>query len=528
MKKYKLILITIIFAILLSILPVSTAMASDISQDDAVTAEASFDDLSGLRGAVKEGSIMDTVLESLVTDARPVYFKTMTDQCIAVQQGKADYALVIREQYSFIAEEYSDLVTIDDLTTSCGQVGYVFNKDAESDALRAEIDAYIEELEEGGELEKLQDYWFTPGEKKTLDIPKTGENGVIWVATGAVSPPLVYAVEDSYSGYEVELLANFAASHGYGLEFEIVDLSGLLPAVTSGKCDIGMNSLIRTEEREKSVSFSLATCEPEYVIIMKRDKAAALFGTEQAETNKEKTGFFSKVVESFRRTFIVEKRWKLILRGSATTLAITLLSSIIGIILGLQLYRAGACRNRVIRGLAYIFTSFMGGTPMVVLLMIFYYIIFGSVDIPAFFVAVLAFGLNLAASVSQIFASCIDSIDPGQTEAALALGYSRRKTFHRFILPQAMQQAIPLIKGQIIALLKGTAIVGFISIQDLTKMGDIIRSRTYEAFFPLIAVALIYFLFAWLIGVAISKIEIERNPINKRDKRLAALRKGQP
>ena len=124
----------------------------------------------------------------------------------------------------------------------------------------------------------------------------------------------------------------------------------------------------------------------------------------------------------------------------------------------------------------------------------------------AIWVAVIGFTLNFSAYVSEIMRSGIDSIETGQTEAALALGFSQRQTFFGFILPQAAVHFLPVYRGEMISLLKSTAVVGYIAIQDLTKMSDIIRSRTYEAFFPLIATALIYFFLAWIISVALKLV----------------------
>jgi polar amino acid transport system substrate-binding protein len=152
------------------------------------------------------------------------------------------------------------------------------------------------------------------------------------------------------------------------------------------------------------------------------------------------------------------------------------------------------------------------GMPMVVLLMILYYIIFGSVAISGIFVAVIGFTLTFGASVFGLLKMGVGTIDRGQYEAAYALGYANRRTFFRIILPQAIPHILPAYKGEIVGLIKATAIVGYIAVQDLTKMGDIVRSRTYEAFFPLIAVTVIYFVLEGLLGFLVSKIQIRMNP----------------
>ena len=162
------------------------------------------------------------------------------------------------------------------------------------------------------------------------------------------------------------------------------------------------------------------------------------------------------------------------------------------------------------------------GMPGVVLLMILFYVIFGSVSISGIIVAVIGFTLTFGASVYGLLKMGVGAVDYGQYEAAYALGYSNIRTFFRIILPQAIPHVMDAYKGEIISLLKGTAIVGYIAVQDLTKMGDIVRSRTYEAFFPLIAVTVIYFVLEILLGIFVSRIKINTDP--KRRSREAILK----
>ena len=149
---------------------------------------------------------------------------------------------------------------------------------------------------------------------------------------------------------------------------------------------------------------------------------------------------------------------------------------------------------------------------MVVLLMILFYIVFGDVSISGIAVAVIGFTLSFGASVYGLLKIGVGAIDNGQYEAAYALGYSNRRTFFKIIFPQAIPHVLPAYKGEIVGLIKATAIVGYIAVQDLTKMGDIVRSRTYEAFFPLIAVSIIYFVIEAVIGSFVNRISVNFDP----------------
>jgi ABC-type amino acid transport system permease subunit len=216
--------------------------------------------------------------------------------------------------------------------------------------------------------------------------------------------------------------------------------------------------------------------------------------------------FLEKLKSTFVLNFIEGNRWRYLWVGLGNTLRITLAALILGILLGaiIAVVRASWDKNSeemrpgLSRGLLRFFNGFFKlyltvfrGTPVVVQLMILYYIVFVSSN-NGVFIASLAFGLNSAAYVAEIFRSGIMSIDNGQFEAGRSLGFNYVQTMWHIILPQAVKNVLPALGNEFITLLKETSVSGYISVQDLTKGGDIIRGRTYSAFMPLIAVALIY------------------------------------
>ena len=189
-----------------------------------------------------------------------------------------------------------------------------------------------------------------------------------------------------------------------------------------------------------------------------------------------------------------------------------MLSVIAGTILGFILFMACRNGNILANRIAGIGVFLVQGMPMVVLLMVLYYIVFGSIAISGIGVAVIGFTLTFSASVYGLIKIAVGTIDRGQYEAAYALGHSNRQTFYRVLLPQAIPHVLPAYKGEIVSLIKATAIVGYIAVQDLTKMGDIVRSRTYEAFFPLIAITVIYFVLEGLLRLLVSRISLNIDP----------------
>ena len=157
--------------------------------------------------------------------------------------------------------------------------------------------------------------------------------------------------------------------------------------------------------------------------------------------------------------------------------------------------------------------------PVLVLLMLIFYVVFASVNINPVLVAVIAFGMNFGAYVAEIFRSGIESIDRGQHEAGIAMGFSPIQTFRYIILPQTIRRILPIYRGEFISLVKMTSIVGYIAVQDLTKASDIIRSRTFDAFFPLVMVAVLYFVISWVLMLALEYLERATDPRRRREAR---------
>lgn len=201
--------------------------------------------------------------------------------------------------------------------------------------------------------------------------------------------------------------------------------------------------------------------------------------------------------ETLYRVFVEEERWKYLTDGLFITLKITIFALLIGIILGflLAIVRATYDKTKkwgILNLLCKVYITVIRGTPVVVQLLIMYFVIFGSVAINKEIVAILTFGLNSAAYVAEIVRSGIMSIDDGQMEAGRSIGFTYGQTMRYIILPQAFKNILPALGNEMIVLIKETSVAGYIAISDLTKGGDIIRSITYEAFLPLFAVALIY------------------------------------
>ena len=216
--------------------------------------------------------------------------------------------------------------------------------------------------------------------------------------------------------------------------------------------------------------------------------------------------FITSLAESFTNNLIAEQRYQMILDGLQVTLIITLCSAVLGTLLGGVVCWMRMSRRTWLQKVAKVYIDIMRGTPVLVVLMLMYYVIMAPLEATGIVVAIVTFGMNTAAYIGEMLRTAIQGIDRGQTEAGLALGYTPRQTFLKIVLPQVVKAVMPVYQGEIISLLKGTSIVGYIAVADMTRASDLIRSRTFEAFFPLILTAVLYFFLAWLIGVLLTSL----------------------
>ena len=229
--------------------------------------------------------------------------------------------------------------------------------------------------------------------------------------------------------------------------------------------------------------------------------------------------WFEKLKADFILNFVQGNRWRYLVNGLGTTLLITLLACLLGVAIGVVIAMVRSTYDKtaegarktlgrrlfgIANGFCRLYLTVLRGTPVVVQLMIIYFVIFASSD-NGTLVAALAFGLNSGAYVAEIVRGGIMSIDNGQFEAGRSLGFNYVQTMRFIVIPQVIKNVLPSLANEFIALLKETSVAGYVAVADLTKGADIIRSRTYSPFLPLIAIALIYLalvmFFTKLVGI---------------------------
>ena len=453
----------------------------------------------GRKVGVSTGSASMLIVEKELPEAEIVYFEDNVSAYEAVAQGKIDAYVFARWQMQLAIDSgLRGVHLLEENMDEEVRVAAGISPVTKIPDLGGRLNAFIAEKKADGTLEDMYQRWSISHDEKMPDIaPVQNPQYRLTVGTSGTVPPYSYYIGVDLAGYDIELAHRFAAWLGADLAFKVYDYGAIIPAAVTGDVDCIMANLNVTPERAEALPFSDELYSEE-IGIMVRGEASAAFG--------------NSIRDSFNKTFVRENRWQLFVSGIRNTQLITVLSILFGAALGFGVFMLCRNGNPVANGITGVSLWLVQGTPMVVLLMILYYIIFGSITVSGLTVAMIGFTLTFGAAVFSLLKMGVGAVDSGQYEAAYALGYSNRRTFYRIILPQALPHVISAYRGEIIGLIKATAVVGYIAVQDLTKMGDIVRSRTYEAFFPLIAVTAIYFVLEGLFGLLVSRIGIRLDP----------------
>lgn len=459
-----------------------TACSSDNrAGNNTGSAVLSYSDFSGKRVGVVTGSVYDELSRELLGSI-PAYYTEVSAAVTDLRNGRIDGIMYDLSMNKAIVDtpgnEELDIVVVPAELFSVPMAAM-----STEQRMIDRFNVFLFAIEADGTLAEMQERWlgapvfYTP----MPQIPTTGENGVLTVVvTGAWMPFSFIGSENEVKGYCAELALRFAAHEGMRAEFSTVSAEGFISYVVSGRADIGIDAFFITEERKQSVMFT----DPYY-----HDQASILV-LKQAE--RVGSDFIEWLQTGIQRNLITDNRWRLVTDGLFVTMQIAFWAQLLGTIFGAFVCYVMTRRSRFLKLLGNFYCGLVNGTPVVVLLMIAYYIIFGSTSISNVIIAVAAFALITGAGVAGILKGAIETVDPVEIEAARSMGFSAYKAFLTVTLPQAVRRALPGYTNGFVELVKATAIVGYIAIQDLTRAGDIIRSRTYDSYFPILFIAVIY------------------------------------
>lgn len=489
-----------IFSVIL-FLPLAACTHSDMSQDKIKKS----DDFRGRKIVVVTGTSEDVYARKHFQSSTILQTSSTSDLVLNVKTGKAEIGLINYNVVQMFMMKYPDLGIINDSLYG-NPIGVGFSKSRTD--LRDRFNAFLKQMKASGQYEEVRKRWIDHFKEAKMPVIKNdGKNGVITLQTEGEKAPFSFIRDGRLSGLDIEIAERFAASQRMSLNVKLSNFGGVIEAVSTGSADMAIDCIFITPERAKKILFS----DPYFIC------NACAFGMKDhiegcGDDNEEHVGFWAGVKSSFVQNFIEEKRYEMVGKGLLCTIEITLFAAVFGTIIGVLICFMRMQKRKCWQKVANFYIHLFRGIPQVVLLMILFYVIFSSSGLDGVTVSVIGFSLVFAAYVSEMFRTTVESVNYGQVEAGLSMGFSHFQSFYYIVLPLTIRRVLPIYKGEFIGLLKSTSIVGYITVQDLTKMSDLIRSTTFDAFMPLLLITVIYFVIIWLFSFLLDRIQLCYKP----------------
>ena len=463
----------------------------------------SVEDLRGHSVAVSMGSSYDLMLSDI--DGVDVIRLGVGELLVAVEKGRADFCILDQFQARMLNIDMRGLeIKFSGILKGTACAGFRMG----DSILCSQFNCYLDSLRTTGEYDSWLGDWKAASDSMadvSLRVARhEKQQGRKALRVGiTITYPYLFLKDNNLTGIEVDMFNRFCERAGYPVDYEIYDFSALIPALNSGKIDVILSHMRRTDERARQVLFSDPYIE---------GGGAAVCRSVNGNPGGVHAGLLERTKESFKNNLVVEQRWKLMADGLRVTVQISLLSILAAVAAGIVLCRLRMSRRRIVSRPAGVVIDLIRGIPLLVILMLMFYVIFASSGITGTWVTVMSFGLYYGAYFGEVFRAGMESVDKGQWEAGLALGLNKYQVLRKIALPQALSRIIPVLKGEVIALIKMTSVVGYVAVIDLTKASDIIRARTLDAFFPLILVSVVYIILAWLTGMSLKAMERRLTP----------------
>ena len=457
--------------------------ARAIAVYDATAAQLTLDDIDLEKAdiGIMTGSTGEMYIEANYPGAGLYRYDSVPDAVMALKSNHLDYVITAYTIALGFVRSNPDLAIIPGTLLEEG-VAIAIKKD--DTQLLNDISAVLDQFKADGTLDDIIDRWIKEDGSayEQKEIPVHTDAPVLMVGVAANREPMCYIDSGKIVGLDAELIERIAYELGMRVEYMDMQFSALITALESSRVSVVISNVTATEERREKVNFTDDYFQNPQVLLGQKDEV--MEGTDES--------LWDSLMTAIERNLIQEDRWKLIVDGLGVSLTITLLAFALATLLGFGVCGLRMSKNVILKAIGDTYVAILRGTPIVVLLMITFYVIFAQSTISGTMVAVIAFGANGAAFIGEILRSAILTIDKGQIEAARSMGFGKVGAFFTVTFPQAVRVAFPVYMSEFISLFKMTSVVGYIAIIDLTKAGDIIRSRTYDAFFPLIIVALVY------------------------------------
>ena len=504
-------LVGVIAVVLLMTQLIGTTTVSDegdrVDENGYPVTDKTFEDFSapGTKFGVLTGTDWSFDLMARYPQGEVLAFDSFADIFNALDTGMVDVAVGFLTAREELKTTHPDIAFIEEPFKTMSY-GFGTQRTPEGEALCAEFNAYIKMIQENGDYDRLKEKWKNPDREGDVmgEYRFTGEKGELRVVTAGLWDPMTFYVGSTVTGEFVELVNGFCQYAGYTPKIEVALFAAEVTGLASGVYDLMADVITISEERQENICVTDELLSDSDYLAVKVERA-------QKEVPKAKL-FFSDIGKSIERNFIQEGRWRMLLSGLAVTLSLSAIAAVCGTVLGGFICFLRTRKNSLCAALGSLYIRVFRGVPLLVSLLVLCYIVFKGSGLSAFWVSAIAFTLDFSAYCAEIFRSGIEAVPQGQARAARALGFRPVHAFRKVVWPQALIHIIPVYSGQVITMVKMTSIAGYISVEDLTKASDIIRSRTYEAFFPLFLTAIIYFLLSAVIVRLLRLVEKRIDP----------------
>lgn len=514
---YEMLIAIAIVAIILVPQLIGTTTVADPSQglneDGCPTTTKTLKDLEA--SGTRFGCITNKEWETEITKRFPQgeirHYNSLSDCYNGLASGEVDAVISFIDEQKPLAESHPDLALIEQPFATV-DFGFGVQKSDRGKALCDELNQFLAELKSSGEYDKLKTKWEDKDRKSGAmgNYTYSGEKGPLRIASNGLWTPMTFYEGKTLTGLFIEIINQFCASRGYTPEYETVAKSAEMTGLASGTYDVVADSVTASEERLQTINVTNPLMKDDYYLAVKRDPV--LVEVPKAEQ------FWKDLAASFKRTFINENRYQILLSGLGVTIALSLIAGILGTMLGMLICFLRTRKRPLVSAFASLYIRIFRALPVVVLLLVLNYLVFRDSGLEAFWICAITFSVEFSAYCAEIFRSGISAVPEGQSKAAAALGFSKTRAFGKVVLPQAIVHMLPTYSGQFIATVKMTAVAGYISVIDLTKASDIIRSRTYEAFFPLLLTSAVYFALCAVLMALLRIVEKRIEPARRRIK----------
>ncbi len=462
-------------------------------------------ELNGKKIAVESGAVHAAVLKgrSELPDSEILYAWSIADGLAMLLNDKADALSIDFVTAQVLTRRYDGVVMLDE-TLDSSVYGFAFPK---RHALIPLFDETISKLKSDGTIDELEEKWMNSEDDVKLLPEQTwpGKNGVIRCCVSPDNEPMCYIdFNGNLTGFDIDLLLHIAEKLDYRIQFSQDRFEDLIPSVAAGLADVAASGITVSQDRNEIIDFTSGYMEAGTVIVVRDFSAGA-----------EYEGILVLLQNAIRRTLLEQNRWKDLLSGLWMTVKIILLSVFSGAVFGTAIYLLYYSNNRIARCILGPVSKVMHLLPASTWLLASFYLIFSGNRANNFRAAVIAYGLAFGFSVFDALKNSVNSIDAGQMDAAVSMGYGHYEALYRIYLPQALPSFLSMMEVAVLGTIQNTALVEFIALEDFQGVADRIRTESYEPFLTIILTGLVY-VFLGLIGCKlVRKLRVRISPSEK-------------